>query len=620
MSSKKLLLKYASKYPFLIFLTFILGCAAALFNGISTALIIPLILGALSGNLMSLEKAPGVFQHLMVFFNNFSSESKPFVMFGLVFLAIILKNATGYLSSMTSGHLSRCLSNSMKLDGIKLLLDVDLDFYAKHKNGDIMSHLAHDLPQTAGIIQTGILTLRTIVSILTHLGILILISWQLTLISTALLAIVFFCNQVFLNLSKNLGKEASETSKKYSNKILEIIMANRLIRTVKTEDKEYQSAKKLTLDLEKIQFHLQANDQAMGPINEVLGVLVLLAIVISGRYLFSGNTAVLLMTYLLVLYKLLPFVNQLNQARNQLARRTFSIDVAADFLNKENKPFMVKNPQPHLYTQLEKGISFENVSFSYPGSEQKILDEINLYIPKGKTIALVGFSGAGKSTLADLLARFYDPSSGRIAVDGIDLRDYDSHSYRSAMGIVSQDTFLFNKSVGENITYGLENVTPERLIEAAKLANAYEFIMQLPRGFDTEIGDRGVMLSGGQRQRLAIARALIRNPDILILDEATSALDTASERLVQQAIDKLCENRTILAIAHRLSTIERAYQIAVMEKGRIVELGSHKELLARNGYYARLYSLQFSKPNNCEDSTDKDSNNLSNIADRMSAK
>ncbi|NJM88017.1 MAG: ABC transporter ATP-binding protein [Hydrococcus sp. RU_2_2] len=594
MSSKKLILKYALKYPFLILLTFVLGCGAALFNGISTALIVPLLLGALSGNLLETGKAPGVLQHLMALFDNFSSQSKPFVMFGLVFLAIVLKNITGYFSSISSGHLSRCLANRMKLDGIRLLLDVDLDFYAKHKNGDIMSHLSYDLTQTAGTIQTGILIVRTVVSILTHLGILILISWQLTLISTGLLAIVFLCNQAFLNFSKNLGKEASEVSKKYSNKILEIIMANRLIRTVKTEHKEFQIAKKLTLYLENVQFRLQANDQAIAPINEVLGVIILLVIVLSGRHLFSGGTAVLLMTYLLVLYKLLPFVNNLNQARNQLAKRTFSIDVAADFLNRENKPFMVKHPQPHRYTQLEKGIAFENVSFSYPDSQQLILDGIDLWLPKGKTIALVGFSGAGKSTLADLLARFYDPSSGRITIDGIDLRDYDSTSYRSAMGIVSQDTFLFNNSVAHNITYGLDKVTNEQLIEAAKLANAYEFIMELPQGFDTQIGDRGVMLSGGQRQRLAIARALIRHPDILILDEATSALDTASERLVQQAIDKLCENRTILAIAHRLSTIEKAYQIAVMERGRIVELGSHSELLARHGYYARLYSLQFS--------------------------
>jgi ATP-binding cassette, subfamily B, bacterial MsbA len=595
MSSKKFILKYALKYPFAIVLTFVLGCAAALFNGISTALIIPLLLGALSGNSLSLEKAPGVLKHLMALFDNFSSESKPFVMFGLVLLAIILKNVTGYLSAMTSGHLSRCLANGMKLDGIKLLLDVDLDFYAKHKNGDIMSHLSYDLTQAAGTIQTAILITRTVVSILTHLGILIFISWQLTLISTALIAIVFFCNQILLNLSKKFGKETSEVSKKYSNKILEIIMANRLIRTLKTEDQEYKTAKKLTLALEKVQFYSQANDQAMGPINEVLGVIVLLVIVLSGRYLFSGGTAILLMTYLLVLYKLLPFVNQLNNARNQLAKRSFSIDIAADFLSQENKPLMVKNPQPHRYTQLEEGISFENVSFSYPGSEQLILDGIDLWIPKGKTIALVGFSGAGKSTLADLLARFYDPTSGRITIDGIDLRDYDLNSYRKAMGIVSQDTFLFNNSVAYNITYGLEEVTSDQLIEAAKQANAYEFIMQLPHGFDTEIGERGVMLSGGQRQRLAIARALIRNPDILILDEATSALDTASERLVQQAIDKLCENRTILAIAHRLSTIEKAYQIAVMERGRIVELGSHQELLARNGDYARLYSLQFSE-------------------------
>jgi ATP-binding cassette, subfamily B, bacterial MsbA len=590
MLPNRLLLKHAAKFPWQILLTLGLGFSSAVFNGIGTALLVPLLLGILSDKFVETNKIPPILQGFMSLFEGLSGDSKIWAMFGVVLGIIIVKNATTYLSSLTGGQLSRSLVNSMKLDGINLLLEVDIDFYAKHKAGDLLSHLSHDVGQAANSINILVSIIRLVITALTYLIILLLISWQLTLISTVMMLVFFVINQFFIKLSKKLGGNLSKRSKGYSN--------NRLIRTVKTEEQEYQKTKQLIEELEQAQFKLQAYDYALPSINEILGIVILLTIISLGIYLFSSDRqaiATILITYIVVLYKLIPVVGQLNYSRNQLAYKTHSIDVAADFLNQENKPFMVKNPQPHLYTQLEKGISFENVSFSYPGSEQKILDEINLYIPKGKTIALVGFSGAGKSTLADLLARFYDPSSGRIAVDGIDLRDYDSHSYRSAMGIVSQDTFLFNKSVGENITYGLENVTPERLIEAAKLANAYEFIMQLPRGFDTEIGDRGVMLSGGQRQRLAIARALIRNPDILILDEATSALDTASERLVQQAIDKLCENRTILAIAHRLSTIERAYQIAVMEKGRIVELGSHKELLARNGYYARLYSLQFSE-------------------------
>ncbi len=293
----------------------------------------------------------------------------------------------------------------------------------------------------------------------------------------------------------------------------------------------------------------------------------------------------------MILQRFLPLIGQLNGIRNTYARSAAAVDVVYDLIRRDNKPFMGNGTE--IFTGLKQDIRLENVCFSYPGHSDLILNNISLTIPKGTTLALVGSSGAGKSTLADLVPRFYDVTAGAILLDGVDLRQFDLRSLRQHMGIVSQDTFLFNDTVRANIAYTRRDATDEEIILAAKRANAYEFIERLPEGLATRIGDRGVMLSGGQRQRLAIARALLQNPEILILDEATSALDTVSERLVQSAIDELSHERTSIVIAHRLSTIQKANQIAVMERGQVVELGTHQELLAKNGHYTRLYRMQF---------------------------
>jgi subfamily B ATP-binding cassette protein MsbA len=365
---------------------------------------------------------------------------------------------------------------------------------------------------------------------------------------------------------------------------------------VSNEEAEYQRIQKLIEGREQADYQSQANYAAIGPINEVTGILALLAIVFIARTLFLQqieSVSTVLLIYLVVLFRLLPVVSQLNSQRSSFANASPSTEIIANFLCRDNKPFM-KNGT-NFYTKIEQGIRLEGVSFAYPGHDDLVLNKVDLWVPKGTTLALVGASGAGKSTLADLLPRFYDPIEGCITVDGKDLRDFDIRSLRQAMGIVSQDTFLFNTSVQNNIAYGREAVTIEEVIAAAKRANAYDFIVALPQEFDTEIGDRGVLLSGGQRQRMAIARALLRNPDILILDEATSALDTVSERLVQQAIDELCRDRTTVVIAHRLSTIQKAHQIAVLEKGQVVEIGTHEELIKKGGYYTRLYAMQFDR-------------------------
>jgi subfamily B ATP-binding cassette protein MsbA len=604
MSPNQLLLSYALRYPGWIVLTVLLGFSCALFNGVSTTLIVPLVLGFLGQDNINLQEGPPIIRKTLSLFAGGEGGNRLGMMLAVVILAIILKNVTGYINTLVSSYLSRKLVNDVRKEGIKLLLEVDLDYYTKIKIGDIINRIGGEVNRAAGAIKIAIQLFTTSITILTFIAILLSISWSLTLASTALLLLVTGVNQYFVKRAKDFGQVLSEKSRDYSTALLEILTGIRLIKAVSNEDAEYQRLAQLIDERERSDYQSQANFAAIGPINEVAGILAILAIVFLGRAFFSEqiqSLTTVLLIYLVVLFRLLPIVSQLNGQRSGFANAAPSTEIVAKFLQRNDKPFMVNGR--NLYTAIEQGIRISGVSFAYPSHQDLVLRGVDLWVPKGTTLALVGASGAGKSTLVDLLPRFYDPLEGCITIDGKDLREYDIRSLRQAMGIVSQDTFLFNTSVRNNIAYGREDVSLDEVVEAAKRANAYEFIVQLPQGFDTEIGDRGVLLSGGQRQRMAIARALLRNPDILILDEATSALDTVSERLVQQAIDELCRDRTTIVIAHRLSTVQKANQIAVMDKGQVVEIGTHEELLKQGGYYSRLYSMQFEQ--SAEDVVDK---------------
>ena len=598
MNPKQILLKYTLKHWILVVSSIVIGFASTIFNGVGAILVIPLLISFINPENDILKTAPQIIKKLLSVFEFFSVDTRFFWMFAAILLILILKHITNFVSNFLGTYLSLIMAKDMRIDSVILLLEVDIDYYVKSKIGDIFNRFMSEINRAVASIRNYINLIKIIATAFMYLAILLSISWQLTILSSVLGGLLGLLNQYFVKRAKKFGEIITVTAKQQTNKLLELIKAGG------NERYELESIVEDIEAREKAGLDAQTNNAVIAPLNEIGGVIIIALIIIAGRYLFNEQLqalATILLTYLYVLFRALPIVGQINSARSSLLGDVSAVEVVADFLIRDNKPFMSNGSIP--YQRLETGIHFDNVQFSYPGHQELVLKGIDLWIPKGKMIALVGASGAGKSTIADLLPRFYDPTAGRILFDGQDLRDYEVKSLRKAMGIVSQDTFLFNNSLRFNIAYGLTDVSDAEIVAATKRANAYEFISKLPEGLDTEIGDRGVRLSGGQKQRLAIARALLRDPDILILDEATSALDTISERLVQEAIDELCRERTTLVIAHRLSTVQKAYQIVVLDKGKVAEIGNHEELLAQGGHYARLHALQFS------DSKEADSKN-----------
>ncbi len=536
MSATRFLFQYAKRYPVKMILTVVLGFSGAIFSGVGTTLIVPVILNLL-GQSIELQGAPPIIQKLLSPFGNIPESYRLGLMAGAIIFTLVLKNLTTYLNTLIAASLSRRLTCDIREAGIQLLLDVDIDFYSKTKVGDLINRLGEETRRTSSAISLYIGLFTTGITVFTFLTLLLSISWQLTLATTLVLAVVIGINQSIISRSKKYGSVLSKASRNYSVQLMEILNGVRQVKANGNEQAEYENLRLLSQKREKAEFQSLVNSSAIAPINEVVNMIVILLLVVLGRTFLASeqiqSLTTILLTYLFLLFRTLPLISTLNNLRSNLAQNMPSVLVIQEFLRRDNKPFMNNGSLP--YPGLQREIHFDHLSFGYPGNDKLVLKDIDLHLPRGTTLALVGGSGAGKSTLADLLTRFFDPVAGAIKIDDHDLRDFDFKSLRRAMGIVSQDTFLFNTSVQNNIAYAKPDATQEEIFNAAKRANAYEFIITLPQGFDTQIGDRGVLLSGGQRQRLSIARALLQNPEILILDEATSALDTVSERLVSRS-------------------------------------------------------------------------------------
>lgn len=476
------------------------------------------------------------------------------------------------------------------------VLHLPLSYYSEERKGDIISRMTVDVQEIEwSIMQSLEMIFRDPVTILIFLGTLVVISPQLSIFSFVLLPI---SGLLIGRIGKSL-RRSSQRSKEKMGLLLSIMEETlgglRIIKGFNAEKRMAEHFRKENQLLNNLSVRVYRKTDLASPLSEFMGVSVLVIILYFGGKLVLGNdpslNASLLILYIAVFSQLLDPAKSFTTAYYNVQKGLASAERIDKILNAEVT--IRDNENPVSKQSFEKEIEYKHVSFAYREAQVGwVLNDINLKIQKGKTVALVGQSGSGKTTLADMLPRFYDPSQGQILIDGTDIRELRLHDLRDLMGIVTQESILFNDTVYGNIAFGIENITEQQVIEAAKVANAHDFISQMPEGYHTNIGDRGSKLSGGQRQRISIARAVLKNPPILILDEATSALDTESERLVQDALNKLMKNRTSVVIAHRLSTIQHADEIIVMQKGQLIERGTHTELLQRNGAYKKLHDLQ----------------------------
>ena len=587
----QILKRYVAPYKKYVAGSVLMNILSAVFNVFSFSLLIPILQILFNVGDHTYEFIPW---HKGMPFNEITNNAYFYVSsfigtFGASRVLLMLFGAAAVMVPIRTG-----VVKDMRVQIYDKILSLPLGFFSQERKGDIIARISGDVQEVENSISSTIeMLIKNPILILIYLGVLCRMSWELTLF-TVLFAPAMI--GVMSLIGRKLKAQSTEAQRYWSDtmsQVEETLGGLRIIKAFLAEKKMASRFGAITEAMRSKNTRVAIRQSSAHPVSELLGSVMIAIVLWFGGTLILGDHAVIdapsFMAYMAILYSVIQPIKDLSKAAYSIPKGLASMDRINVILDAENN--IAEPSSPVSLKSFEKSIEFRNVHFRYE-SGREVLHGIDLTIPKGHNVAIVGASGAGKSTLADLIPRFYDPDEGSISIDGIDIRDVSTRDLRALMGNVNQDPILFNDTIFNNIAFGVENATMEQVVAAAKIANAHEFIITKPEGYDTCIGDRGVMLSGGQRQRISIARAILKNPPILILDEATASLDTESERMVQDALDYLMSNRTTISIAHRLSTVKKADEIIVMNEGLIVERGRHDELIELDGYYRKLYEMQ----------------------------